>query len=157
MRRIHVLLIAGLALAAAVITACAVNPVSGSRELVLLNEAEEIKLGRDNDVQIRKQYDVVKNPALQAYVQQVGERLAACVNIFPRIRSVYRWRGAVERGEEAAMIVKTTGAKVGPARAAIERLHPYETPVIAAIAIDAGMSGGAFADWVRTELTETIR
>jgi predicted Zn-dependent protease len=76
MRRLHFLLFAGLALAA-VITACAVNPVSGERELALLSEAEELKLGRDNDVQIRKQYEVVKNPALQAYVQDVGARLAA--------------------------------------------------------------------------------
>jgi len=65
-----------LALAAGLL-ACAVNPVSGSRELALLSEAEEIKLGRDNDAQIRKQYEVVKNPALQAYVQDVGARLAA--------------------------------------------------------------------------------
>lgn len=86
----------------------------------------------------------------------VGERLAACVNIIPGVRSVYRWKGAVERGEEAAMIVKTTAATAAAARAAIARLHPYETPVIAAIGVDAANSGGPFLDWVRNELAETF-
>jgi predicted Zn-dependent protease len=59
------------------LAACALNPVSGERELALLTEAEEIKLGRDNDAEIRKQYGVYPDRRLQAQVQQVGERLAA--------------------------------------------------------------------------------
>lgn len=86
----------------------------------------------------------------------VAERLAACVNTYPGVRSVYRWKGAIERGVEASMIVKTTGAKAAATRAAIERLHPYETPVIAAIGIDAAKSGPAFLNWVRSELAETL-
>lgn len=66
-----------LALFAAGVAACAVSPVTGERELALLTEADELQLGRDNDLEIRKQYGVVDNPALQTYVQQVGERLAA--------------------------------------------------------------------------------
>jgi predicted Zn-dependent protease len=61
----------------AVVAACAVNPVSGERELALITEADELRLGRDNDLEIRKQYGVVADKRLQAYVQQVGERLAA--------------------------------------------------------------------------------
>jgi len=64
-------------LAAALIAACAVNPVSGGRELALLSEADELRLGRENDAEVRKQYGVYANAPLQAYVQQVGERLAA--------------------------------------------------------------------------------
>lgn len=86
----------------------------------------------------------------------VAERLAVCANIFPRIRSVYRWKGVVERGEEASLIIKTTAAKAAGARSAIERLHPNETPVIAAIAIDSANSGQAFLSWIRSELPETI-
>ena len=59
------------------ITACAVNPVSGRSELALLSEADELRLGRENDAAIRKQYGVYPDTRLQAYVQQVGERLAA--------------------------------------------------------------------------------
>jgi predicted Zn-dependent protease len=75
LRRFLFLLLPGLV--AVLIAACAVNPVSGSRELALLSEADELRLGRENDAGIRKQYAVYANARLQAYVQQVGERLAA--------------------------------------------------------------------------------
>lgn len=86
----------------------------------------------------------------------VEARAAACVNIFPRIRSVYRWNGAVERSEETAMIVKTTAARSGAARALIERLHPYDTPVIAALPLNAGKSGEKFVDWIKAAVLETL-
>lgn len=73
----HTWPIAVLALAAAaIVAACAVNPVSGTREFVLLSESQEIELGRKNDPQIRREYGVYDDPRLQAYVQTVGERLA---------------------------------------------------------------------------------
>ncbi|HBK92885.1 MAG TPA: divalent-cation tolerance protein CutA [Parvularcula sp.] len=86
----------------------------------------------------------------------VTEGLAACVNILPRIRSVYRWKGAIERSEEAAMIVKTTEALADKARRRLEHLHPYETPVIAAFSVVAARSGGGFLNWMACELSETI-
>ena len=75
MRRL-LLLLACCSAPIGLLTACAVNPVSGDQEFALMSEAEELKLGRENDVQIRKQYGVVANPALQAYIQQLGARLA---------------------------------------------------------------------------------
>jgi len=63
------------ALAAAV--SCAVNPVSGKRQLALLSEADEIRLGRENDAEIRKKFGVYPDARLQAYIQQIGDRLAA--------------------------------------------------------------------------------
>ncbi len=86
----------------------------------------------------------------------IAAKAAACVNIIPRIRSVYRWNGAVERSEESAMIVKTTTAKSSEARALIERLHPYDTPAIAALPIDAGKSGEKFVAWVKGAVLETL-
>ena len=56
---------------------CATNPVTGGRNFVLLSEDQEIDLGRANDPKIRAQFGVYDDPKLQAYVQQVGERLAA--------------------------------------------------------------------------------
>ncbi|MEK7759832.1 MAG: M48 family metalloprotease, partial [Pseudomonadota bacterium] len=75
LRRFLSVLLPGLA--ATLIAACAVNPVSGGRELALLSEADELRLGHENDAAVRKQYGVYANARLQAYVQQVGERLAA--------------------------------------------------------------------------------
>ncbi len=57
--------------------ACATNPVTGTPDFVVLSEQQEIQLGRTNDPKIRAQYGVYDDAKLQAYVQQVGERVAA--------------------------------------------------------------------------------
>jgi len=56
---------------------CATNPVTGGRNFVLLSEDQEIDLGRANDPKIRAQFGTYDDAKLQAYVQQVGEDLAA--------------------------------------------------------------------------------
>jgi periplasmic divalent cation tolerance protein len=66
----------------------------------------------------------------------VERRLAACVNIIPGMISIYRWEGAVERSEEAVMIVKTRAALADEAAAAIKGMHEYVTPAILVIALD---------------------
>lgn len=63
-----------LALSAA---SCATNPVSGNPNFVMMTETQEIALGRENDPKIRAQFGVYDDAKLQAYVQQVGERVAA--------------------------------------------------------------------------------
>ena len=64
-------------------------------------------------------------------------RLAACVNILPGMVSYYWWQGAIERGEEAVMIIKTRGSLAEAVRAAVRELHPYATPAILVIPIEA--------------------
>ncbi len=59
-----------------VVGGCAVNPVTGDQDLVLMSEEQEIALGRKSSVQVMQQYHPYENEALQAYVQQVGERVA---------------------------------------------------------------------------------
>lgn len=59
------------------VTACAVNPATGNRELALVSEAGEIEMGREADPQIRAQMGVVDNEALQSYVSDIGLELAA--------------------------------------------------------------------------------
>lgn len=78
----------------------------------------------------------------------VDDGVAACVNIFPGVASVYRWRGAVERADECVVIVKCARSAVDRARAVIQETHPYETPSIACIAIDKEGSSPAFLRWV---------
>lgn len=67
---------------------CAVNPVSGQSDFVLLSEDQEIALGRENHAEIIKKYGLYKNPPLQDYVQRVGERLAA---VSHRSNLIYRF------------------------------------------------------------------
>jgi periplasmic divalent cation tolerance protein len=60
----------------------------------------------------------------------VAARLAACVNVLPGMRSVYAWKGAIERGEEAVAIVKTREGLRETVADALKTRHPYETPII---------------------------
>ena len=64
-------------LALLLISSCAVNPVTGKQDLVLLSESDEIALGRNTNLEVLKQYSVYEDPALQKYVRDVGTKLAA--------------------------------------------------------------------------------
>jgi periplasmic divalent cation tolerance protein len=67
----------------------------------------------------------------------VDARLAACVNILPGMISVYRWQGAVERAEEAVMIVKTRASLAEAVRASVKATHPYDTPAIMVLPVES--------------------
>lgn len=68
----------------------------------------------------------------------VENQLAACVNLVPRIESIYRWQGRVESNREWLLLIKTTAAKFTSVRDAIRELHSYELPECIAIAIEDG-------------------
>jgi periplasmic divalent cation tolerance protein len=58
----------------------------------------------------------------------IDERLAACVNVFPAMRSTYSWNGAVEVTDERQVLIKTTRLRLEELRARLHDLHPYELP-----------------------------
>jgi len=60
----------------------------------------------------------------------VRAKLVACVNVWPGMRSVYSWKGDVERGSEAAGLLKTRAGLRERVSAALKSAHPYETPII---------------------------
>lgn len=64
------------AVLAAVTSACATNPVTGKRQVSLLSEAEELAIGQQQDAEIRREMGVYNDPALQAYVTEIGQELA---------------------------------------------------------------------------------
>jgi periplasmic divalent cation tolerance protein len=68
----------------------------------------------------------------------VQRRLAACVNIVPRIQSVYRWEGEVETAEDFLLIIKTTKARSAEVQAAIRELHSYDLPECIVVSIETG-------------------
>jgi periplasmic divalent cation tolerance protein len=70
--------------------------------------------------------------------QLVDERLAACVNILPGMRSVYRWKNAMERADERQLIIKTTRSALTSLEARIRKLHPYDVPEFVVLPIDSG-------------------
>lgn len=60
-----------------VLAACAVNPATGERQLMLVSENQEIQMGREADPQVTASYGLVDDPELQRYVSDIGLRLAA--------------------------------------------------------------------------------
>jgi predicted Zn-dependent protease len=68
---------AWLAVTLAALVACATNPATGRRQLILMSEAEEIQLGKQSDAEVRKMMGVYQDAALQQYVERVGRRLAS--------------------------------------------------------------------------------
>jgi predicted Zn-dependent protease len=72
-RLLSSLLVACLAL---ILAGCARNPVSGQQDFVMMSESQEIAMGRSADAEVRQQYRVYDNPALQRYVNDVGQKIA---------------------------------------------------------------------------------
>jgi periplasmic divalent cation tolerance protein len=66
----------------------------------------------------------------------VERRLCACVNILPGMVSLYWWQGAIERGDEAVMIIKTRATLVEQVRSAVRQMHSYTTPAILVLPIE---------------------
>jgi len=73
-------------------------------------------------------------------IDLVETGLAACVNVVPGIRSIYRWKGKVCDEAELLLIVKTTLEAFEEVRERIRQLHTYEVPEILAIPVTAGDS-----------------
>ncbi|MEO1311807.1 MAG: divalent-cation tolerance protein CutA [Pseudomonadota bacterium] len=84
----------------------------------------------------------------------VEERLAACCNLIPGARSVYRWKGEVAEEPETLLIVKTTADKAVAARDRALDLHPYETAAVIALDIDADRSAAEFCRWIAAETAD---
>lgn len=76
----------------------------------------------------------------------VGEGLCACVNILPPMRSVYRWKEAVETAREQLLLIKARAEAQGAIEARIRDLHPYELPEIIGVPIVAGLP--AYLAWL---------
>ena len=68
----------------------------------------------------------------------VDRQLAACVNIVPRVESVYRWEGEIEQAEEWLLVIKTTAAAFVRVREAIKDLHSYDLPECVCLAVEDG-------------------
>jgi len=67
----------------------------------------------------------------------IERRLCACVNILPGMVSYYRWQGAIERGDEVVMIIKTRAELAEAVRAAVKQMHSYTTPAILVLPIES--------------------
>ena len=81
----------------------------------------------------------------------VDEKLAACVNLLPPMRSVYAWKGVVEAADERQLLIKTTGERLRELEARLRELHSYDVPEFVVIPIAEGSA--QYLAW----LTESTR
>jgi periplasmic divalent cation tolerance protein len=102
------------------------------RQAVVLVTAPDLKTGRK-----------LAQAALRA-------RLAACVNLVPKVESHYWWQGRLERGAEVLLILKTRRAKLAALERCLLAHHPYDTPEILALPLTAG--NARYLDWLDQSL-----
>jgi periplasmic divalent cation tolerance protein len=79
----------------------------------------------------------------------VDAQLAACVNILPPVRSIYRWKGVVEDTAEWLLVIKTKRELFTQLSAKLRSIHSYEVPEAIAIPIVDGPSD--YLDWIDSE------
>lgn len=82
----------------------------------------------------------------------VAERLAACANVFPPIRSFYWWEGKVQDDAEVVLIAKTRAALVPRLIERVKALHSYDCPCVVALPIEAG--NPEFLAWIDGETAD---
>lgn len=73
-------------------------------------------------------------------------RLAACVNILPNLKSIYRWQGNIETATEFLMIIKTSSDNYQKLEEVLRKIHPYNTPEIIALPISQALPD--YLQWV---------
>ncbi|RMH68791.1 MAG: divalent-cation tolerance protein CutA [Gemmatimonadetes bacterium] len=76
----------------------------------------------------------------------VERQQAACVNIVPQIRSIYRWQGDICDDPELLLIIKTHASKLAGIQQTVDELHPYEVAEMIALPITAGSD--AYLAWL---------
>jgi periplasmic divalent cation tolerance protein len=79
----------------------------------------------------------------------VEERLVACVNLVPGVRSIYRWEGALQQDSEVLLVVKTRADRAAELVDRVAELHPYELPELVMLPAVGGSL--AYLDWVQSE------
>jgi periplasmic divalent cation tolerance protein len=84
----------------------------------------------------------------------VDQKLAACVNCLPGVKSIYRWQGSREEAEEVTLLIKTVAAHYAELEAVIKASHPYHVPEIIALPLAGGLP--AYLAWVAQETQKDV-
>jgi periplasmic divalent cation tolerance protein len=92
-----------------------------------------------------------ESEALKIANTLVERRFAACVNIVPRIQSVYRWEGKVETSEEYLLLIKTTKIRAAEVQVLIKELHSYELPECVVISMEDGSA--EYLKWIEESVS----
>ena len=77
-------------------------------------------------------------------------RVAACVSLVPRVRSYYRWKGAIESAEEFLLVIKSSRERLPELLSVLEKEHSYEVPEVLALPVVEGSVN--YLNWIETNL-----
>ncbi len=80
----------------------------------------------------------------------VEKELAACVNVVPKMRSVYRWKGEVVEDTEALLLIKTRTKLLAKVERRVKKMHSYEVPEFLIFKIDGGSDD--YLKWLGTAI-----
>jgi periplasmic divalent cation tolerance protein len=88
----------------------------------------------------------------RAFARSLVEmRLAACVNLVPRVDSIYRWEGTVHDDPEQLLVIKTADDRLAPLREEFNRRHPYSVPEFVVLPIVE--TSEAYGAWLLESVT----
>jgi periplasmic divalent cation tolerance protein len=76
----------------------------------------------------------------------VEEKLAACGNVIPAIRSIYRWQGSIHDDQEALLVLKAPRKRLTELADRVAQIHPYELPEVVGVPIEGGSE--KYVDWI---------
>jgi periplasmic divalent cation tolerance protein len=97
-------------------------------EIVILSTVDSVELGRK----------------IAGALVDAG--LAACVNIIPGVRSVYRWQGKICDEAELLLLIKTTAGRFEEVRRLVRSLHTYQVPEV--ISLPIGAADRDYISWL---------
>jgi periplasmic divalent cation tolerance protein len=80
----------------------------------------------------------------------VEESLAACANLIPGVRSIYRWQGQLESASETLLLLKTGADQLPSLEVRLHQLHSYETPEFLVLPVESGSQ--AYLEWLSASL-----
>jgi len=83
----------------------------------------------------------------------IEDRLAACVNVTPGVRSFYRWKGTIEESDECLLVIKSSRDLFDRLRLELEKAHTYEVPEVVAVPVVDGAPN--YLHWIDGELRRT--
>lgn len=90
-----------------------------------------------------------RREAMQIAQAAVDRKLAACGNVIPSVTSIFRWKGKIERSQEALLIMKTSGRRYTALQALVRSMHSYEVPEVIALTVQKGLD--PYLAWVLNE------
>ncbi len=118
---------------------------------MLNRQARSLALSGTRKLMNNKVIVVLSTCPDETVARDLGRRLvesgrAACVNVIPGLRSIYRWQDRIEEDNEAMMLIKTVQERVDEITAWLEQEHPYALPEVVVLPVTAGLPG--YLKWV---------